>query len=176
MSPLSFFGKRNGKKKKHGKKQNETERNGKKRKEAEENRKKKQKENKEKTEKKRNGRNGSDTVPETPFKKSRLSCRKIAVFGWHLAGNRRKLQRPSSQSLETRIHEWGGGSRTGVFCNTWRAGFTSGLACYRGAEPPNPEMCSGGCLEKCRPKAGYSGGCLEGCLGKCLGKCSSSFS
>ena len=37
--------------------------------------------------------------------------------------------------------------------------FTCGLTCYRGAEPPNPQKCSWGCLGKGRPEVGCSGGC-----------------
>ena len=46
-----------------------------------------------------------------------------------------------------------------------------GLTCYRGAEAPNPEKCSRGCLGKCRPEVGCSGGCLAACLAGCLGGC-----
>ena len=54
-----------------------------------------------------------------------------------------------------------------------------GLACYRGAEPPNPKKCSRRCLGKCQPEVGCSGKCPGECSARCLrgcsGKCSSSF-
>ena len=48
-------------------------------------------------------------------------------------------------------------------------GLTCGLTCYRGAEPPNPQKCSRGCLGECRPEVGCSGGCSGRCLGGCSG-------
>ena len=43
---------------------------------------------------------------------------------------------------------------------------TIGLACSRGAEPPNPKKCSGRCLGKCRPEVGCSGKCPRECLAR----------
>ena len=49
-------------------------------------------------------------------------------------------------------------------------GVAIGLACYRGAEPPNPQKCSGRCLGEVPARSEVLGKVLRRVLGKVLGR------